>query len=67
MVLELNKEEFLKMGIPVRYYKIIKQNVQDNNTFIDTSGITNVEEMYNETKAETYRWLNTHKKQDSDE
>jgi len=62
MVLELTKEDFLKMGIPVRFYKIFKQSIKDNNTFFDTSGITNVKEMINESKADYQQWLNEHKK-----
>jgi len=45
LVFLLSKEEFLAKGIPERYYKIIQQNLVDNNTFYDANGIKNVEEM----------------------
>lgn len=55
LVLNLSKEEYLSKGLPERYYKILQQNIIDNNNFIDENGIENVYEMMEERKEEYHR------------
>jgi len=57
MVLELSREEFLAKGIPERYYKILLRNIIDNNTFFDTSGIKNVDELMRRRKEEYEKYI----------
>ncbi len=52
MVLALTKEQFLAKGIPERYYKMVLQNIIDNNNFIDSNGIKNVDKMVKRKKVE---------------
>lgn len=62
MALELTKEQFLAMGIPIRYYIILKKNIQENNNFMDTSGTAHIEEMIRKRNVEIYKKLNEFKK-----
>ncbi|GAA4313197.1 hypothetical protein [Compostibacter hankyongensis] len=66
MVLELTKEQYLKMGLPERYYIILKKNIQDNNAFLDSAGITNVEELIRKRNENIYKKLEDHKNQNGD-
>ena len=45
MLLKLSKEEFLKRGIPERYYYLYQDNLRDNNRWIDSMELDNVAEM----------------------
>lgn len=62
MALELTKEQFLAMGIPIRYYIILKKNIQENNNFLDTSGTAHIEEMIRKRNVEIYKKLKEFKK-----
>ncbi len=50
MVLDLSKADFLAKGIPERYYKILQQNIIENNAYIDAKGIRNVDELVRKSK-----------------
>ena len=56
MVLILTKEDFIKTGLPIRYYKILTKNIQDNNHLIDTAGIDNIEALVEDMKADIDRF-----------
>ncbi|MCL2561994.1 MAG: hypothetical protein FWE10_06730 [Rikenellaceae bacterium] len=59
-VFKLSKREFLKTGIPLKYYDLIIRNVKDNNKFIRNSRkagdnlFDNLDAMWEETKNEYY-------------
>lgn len=62
MVIEITKEQFLAKGIPERYYRILQKNVRDNNAFIDSVGIKDVDELIKERNDRYYRLLQKQKK-----
>lgn len=48
-VLTLNKKEFVKRGIPLEYYRLLKRNIKENNDFIQNENMENVEFLFHET------------------
>ncbi|GAA4337755.1 hypothetical protein GCM10023149_47380 [Mucilaginibacter gynuensis] len=52
MVFDLTKEEFVKLGIPIRFYETFKKNIADNNSYFDANGIKNADKMLAERNKE---------------
>lgn len=50
MVFTLTKEEYLKKGIPERYYIYHQQNIIDNNRHFEENGITDVQKLLEDAK-----------------
>ena len=48
-VLTASRKEFVKERIPILYYKLLKKNMKENNSFIEKNGIVDIEPMYDET------------------
>jgi hypothetical protein len=51
-VLHLDREGFRKKGIPDAYYLRLLKDMQDNNTYIDSTKLENIKEMLDEAKQE---------------
>ena len=47
-VFKLSRKEFLKTGIPEKYYDLLMQNIDDNNKWVDSYGIKNLDSIYQE-------------------
>lgn len=50
MVFTMSKDQFLKTGVPAKYYRLFKKSMRDNNKFIKENNINNVDE-----KLQRYR------------
>ena len=48
-VLTASKKDFVKEKIPVSYYKLLKKNMKENNSFIEENEIVGVDSMFRET------------------
>lgn len=57
-VLTTSKKDFIKMGIPVEYYKLLKKNMKDNNDFIRDNKIEDVSGLYDITIKQMKKSMN---------
>ena len=57
-VLTTSKKDFIKMGIPVEYYKLLKKNIKDNNDFIRDNKIEDVSGLYDITIKQMKKSMN---------
>lgn len=57
-VLTASKKDFMKMGIPVEYYKLLKKNIKDNNDFIRDNKIVDVSGQYDTTIKQMKKTMN---------
>jgi hypothetical protein len=51
-VFKLTKKEFIKKGVPEKYYNLILRNIQDNNKYIDSLKIDNIDALLEHAKNE---------------
>ncbi|WP_071145660.1 hypothetical protein [Bacteroides ihuae] len=54
LYMPLNKDEFIKLGIPEHYYDTLIENLKDANKRIDSLGIKNMKEILNESYKDLY-------------
>ncbi len=57
-VLTTSKKDFMDMGIPVEYYKLLKKNMKDNNDFIRDNKIEDVSGLYDITIKQMKKSMN---------
>jgi hypothetical protein len=62
MVVDISREQILAKGIPERYYHILLQNIRDNNAYIDSIGITNVDSLVTQRNIEYFRYMQEREK-----
>lgn len=52
MVVDITRQQFIAKGIPEKYYDILLQNIRDNNIFLDSKGIKDVDKMMKDQREE---------------
>lgn len=52
LVFNLNKQDFMKKGIPIQYYDLVQKDILNNNQFFKDNNISNVDSILKESNKQ---------------